>query len=738
MHDLGKVLYILGCNEGPSKRYRVFNHIDYLKLHGVESEWIWDVHPEARNREFLSNFSIVVNFRGGYSDRVQAHFDLCRELGIPCVYDLDDLVFDASLADQIDAYRLMSDREKSDYKAGMESISMMVKSSDYLTTSTPFLRDYMERFSGKQTFIVPFGFNERQQKLASIPQHSSSPVRFIGYLSGTKTHEKDFSEAAAALSRILREYDDVFMKLVGPLDIDKHLPGMRAKIVQIPFVHWESLVFETSSLYATIAPFDPDSPFCQSKSDLKFVEPAICRVPTVASPISSFEAAIRHGENGLIARTEEDWYQALKSLLDDQEYRHRMADAAYNSVIQERSPERIGAVIIETYQRIVDLYHRKAGLGDIALSPTRKKADGLKIAWVIPQPFEASGGHRNIFRAIRYLSEFGHCCTLHMLTDDHRFSTGHEIRDFITREFFDIKADEVWHGVDNIAECDAMVCTYWTTAYVVKENLKKTKLPVYFLQDFEPMFFPMGTDYVRACETYRWDFFPLTSGPWPLRMLEDQFGVQRGAFFRFPLDRTIYHPSPDGLPKARKRVVYFARPDMPRRCYPLGVEALRMVKYTRPDVEIVFYGDDSKKFEHVPFEFVNVGKTKSIEDLGDLYRTAYLGVCFSTTNPSLVPFEMMACGCPVVDLDVNANEVSYGGRENCVLATPSPEAIAKAILELLDDEARHTKLVENGIRFASEFPTELEMANIIEGSIVDEFARVTAGADTQARRVGRL
>ena len=35
-----RVLYILGCNEGPSKRYRVFNHIEALKAAGHHAEWI--------------------------------------------------------------------------------------------------------------------------------------------------------------------------------------------------------------------------------------------------------------------------------------------------------------------------------------------------------------------------------------------------------------------------------------------------------------------------------------------------------------------------------------------------------------------------------------------------------------------------------------------------------------------------------------------------------------------------
>ncbi|WP_157082623.1 glycosyltransferase family 4 protein [Sphingomonas asaccharolytica] len=729
--SLDKVLFILGCNEGPSARYRVFNHIEALQGLGIAAEWMWDIHPEIREESYMRDFSIVVNFRGGYSDRLEEMHRLLKRLSIPTVYDIDDLVFDPSLTDQIDAYRKMDAQGQGDYLAGMQSIERAMKAADYVTTSTSYLADYASRFTGKPTWIIPFGVNDRQVEIAQAMSGYSAGPRFITYLSGTATHERDFAEAVDALRRILAEYDDVYLKLVGPLDIETHLPGLQHKVIRVPFMDWKNLVMEAASAYVNIAPFEAASPFCQSKSDLKYVEPALSGVPTIASPVRSFQDSITHGVNGMIAETADDWYAAFKVVLDDRQLRSRMGAAAKRDVERERFPGSIGRKLVDVYRNIIESHRpvaRRSGVQNVAAPDPAglgsKKP--LRIAWVIPQPFEASGGHRNIFRAIRYLSEFGHSCSLHVLPDNHRFSRGDEIRKFIADEFFDIIAtDGVFHGVDNIPECDVLVCTYWTTAYVVKDNAEKAPLHVYFLQDYEPMFFPMGTDYVRACETYRFGFYPITSGPWPLRMLEKEWGVEHGAFFRFPIDRGIYHAP--ALPRSNpsKRIAYFARPDMPRRCYPLGVSALEIVKRERPDVEILFYGDKSEKFQHVPFEFTNVGMTPQISDLGDLYRSVDVGVCFSTTNPSLVPFEMMACGLPVVDLDVNGNEVSYGGRENCMLAAASPRDIADKIYAILDDPEKAADLAGRGIEYAREFPTEVEMVRLIEGYMVDEFERMT-------------
>jgi glycosyltransferase involved in cell wall biosynthesis len=718
-----KVLYILGCNEGPSARYRVFNHIESLLKCGIYAEWLWDIHAEIADEAYMRNFSIVINFRGGYSPRLQRMFDLLERLGIPTVYDIDDLVFDPSLADQIDVYRKMDADGQREYVEGMRSIENAMRGSNYVTTSTSFLAEYACRLMGKPTWIIPFGVNDRQIEIAAAMSRYHGGPRFISYLSGTSTHERDFSEAVAALRRILSEYDDVYLKLVGHLDIDTHLPGLRHKIIQIPFMHWTNLVMEVAGVFVNIAPFEPGSPFCQSKSDLKYVEPALSGVPTIASPIRSFQDSIQHGRNGMIAESADDWYAAFKALLDNSALRNRLGEAAEQDIQRERYPNQIGRKLLAAYGAIIEM-HRSVGEKPAKIFDTTVVSgsgkSGLRISWVIPQPFEGSGGHRNIFRAIRNLSEFGHSCEVHMLTDNHRFSTGKEIEDFITREFFDIKASAVVHGVNDITDCDVLVCTYWTTAYVVKDNASKAPLHIYFLQDYEPMFFPMGTDFVRACQTYRFGFFPITSGPWPLLKLQREWGVKDGAFFRFPIEREIYYPPSERRSDGVKRIAYFARPDMPRRCFPLGIAALEMVKRERPEIEIVLYGDKSEKFQNIPFEFINVGMTPQIDALGELYRSADVGLCFSTTNPSLVPFEMMACGLPVVDLDVNDNDVSYGGRANCTLALADPRDIADKIYELLDNPAYAAEVIRHGLIYTGGFPTEVEMCRLIESHIIKQ------------------
>ena len=59
----------------------------------------------------------------------------------------------------------------------------------------------------------------------------------------------------------------------------------------------------------------------------------------------------------------------------------------------------------------------------------------------------------------------------------------------------------------------------------------------------------------------------------------------------------------------------------------------------------------------------------------------------SASNPSRIPFEMMAAGLPVVEL-YKENNIYDMPDEGVLLARPTPEAIASAIIHLVDSEER--------------------------------------------------
>lgn len=352
-----------------------------------------------------------------------------------------------------------------------------------------------------------------------------------------------------------------------------------------------------------------------------------------------------------------------------------------------------------------------------------KKSKKVTINWIVPQPIIGSGGHRNIYRIVHYLATQGYNVTIYIdpqdLNNPDYVRSGMDAYEKIKNNFFDLECSIVY-GFDKIEKCDVLFATHYDSAYIVQKNARKAKLCCYFIQDYECYFNPMSYQYLRAYNTYLMGFYPITSGPWPLRLLKRDFNIKEGDYFRFPINREVYYL---GKEKKEKKIIFFAKPYMPRRCYQLGVEALEIVKKKHPEYEIVFYGSNSEDYQNVPFEFSNKGLLETINDLADLYRESSIGLAFSTTNPSLVPYEMMACGVGVIDLDFNDSVVSYESKRNISLAQPIPEEVAKNIMELIENEDKLQRQVTNALKLCEKFPTEKEMCEKIEKIILRELKK---------------
>jgi glycosyltransferase involved in cell wall biosynthesis len=60
-------------------------------------------------------------------------------------------------------------------------------------------------------------------------------------------------------------------------------------------------------------------------------------IPVIASPVGEQKHVIRHGINGFLAETEEDWYQYLKILIKDGNLRDSMGKSGRETAEKELS-----------------------------------------------------------------------------------------------------------------------------------------------------------------------------------------------------------------------------------------------------------------------------------------------------------------------------------------------------------------------------------------------------------------
>lgn len=109
----------------------------------------------------------------------------------------------------------------------------------------------------------------------------------------------------------------------------------------------------------------------------------------------------------------------------------------------------------------------------------------------------------------------------------------------------------------------------------------------------------MSSNYILAENSYRLGFSHICSGPWMHNCITKRYGV-KSDYFQFPVDKGVYNTN--GIrTKKNKNLVFFAKPEMPRRCFELGIQALEKFHEQRPDVEIILFGSKQVEQDRIPF-----------------------------------------------------------------------------------------------------------------------------------------
>jgi glycosyltransferase involved in cell wall biosynthesis len=304
-------------------------------------------------------------------------------------------------------------------------------------------------------------------------------------------------------------------------------------------------------------------------------------------------------------------------------------------------------------------------------------------AWLVPAPIRGSGGHRTIAQNVRALADAGWECHLFV-------ESGGGFEGWLSFGPMPAQFHDGW-TLDR--DYDVAFATAWFTAEPLRHS-RRARRKCYFIQDYEALFQPMGDSFVRAQSSFRYGFDSIAIGRWLPHRLQMELGVAC-ASFDFCADRSVYRATDD---KRERSVCFLYQPDKPRRLPLLGAQALAIVKRERPEVRIQLYGSDLP--DELPFEAERLGLV-SVEQCAELYDRSAVGLCMSSTNPSRVPFEMMACGLPVVDLHGENNRFDLPDGA-ALLAEPTPESIAVALIRLLDDEPERRRRSEAGLAFLAD------------------------------------
>jgi len=361
-----RILIVSGEADTPGHTYRVLRFAAAARALGATVTP--HVPDEAENLVTLVRLAdLLILWRVEWNEPLARVIEAARGRGVPILFDVDDLMFDPDLADPkiIDALR-SGDLDVEAVRGHYERVQKILCAADFAAAPTHFLAGQIQRWA-IPAFVLPNGFDDdnwaiaRQAARARALAPDDGLIR-LGYASGSRTHQRDFAQIAGAVGRILAERPQcrlvLFRRFPWPtLDIEEFsaLAGLEDQIEWRDMVPVAQLPGELARFDVNLAPLELDNPFCDAKSELKFFEAALAGVASVCTPTDTFRRAVRDGETGFLAASEESWYRALTRLIDDAALRRRMARAAYLDCLWTYGPERrvelVGSMLTQMLER---------------------------------------------------------------------------------------------------------------------------------------------------------------------------------------------------------------------------------------------------------------------------------------------------------------------------------------------------------------------------------------------------
>ncbi|MBO0346823.1 glycosyltransferase family 4 protein [Roseibium sp. CAU 1637] len=334
----------------------------------------------------------------------------------------------------------------------------------------------------------------------------------------------------------------------------------------------------------------------------------------------------------------------------------------------------------------------------------------MRITFVIPDFRPGAGGHMTIFRLAHFLEEFGHEVRF-LVHNPSVHKSGADAAATIKRHFQPFRGEvEIFGKHTPEAEGDALIATDRFSCFPVNA-MQGFIRKFYLVQDFEPSFYPAGSEYLLTESTYRFDFDCLCAGEWLHQMMIERYG-RWSMCWPLAFDASVYRLR-NTRQRSAKRIALYARYVTDRRAVELAFLALGILKKRGVEFEVDCFGINLGDMGmDIPFRDHGVLNS---EELATLYSECAVGLVFSATNHSLVNKEMMACGLPVVDLETDSVRAIFP-NDCMIFAEPSPNGIADALEKLLSDPLERDRFREVGLRYVQQFDWSAS-ARLVEAAL---------------------
>lgn len=295
------------------------------------TEWI-----VSRFDTFRPTHVVFCRYSGPYYREI---YEKAANIGAAKIYHIDDDLLNVPKEIGIKKYEFHNNPKR------IESVKFLLKNSDLVYCSTDPLAQRLSDLVERDNTHFISGKIYCSANDFVLPTETSNLTK-IGYMGFD--HAADLESVLPAIEKLLIAYPKLHFELFGGVPIPESLRPFEDRIRHIPPVgdyKAFSAQMEKLGWSVGICPLT-DSPFNKLKANTKWVEYSCSGIAVVASRNTIYDDCCSNG-CGILAETSDEWFEAIKRLLDEPEARQKMIMNAQSKVKNEYSITQLRDQVME-------------------------------------------------------------------------------------------------------------------------------------------------------------------------------------------------------------------------------------------------------------------------------------------------------------------------------------------------------------------------------------------------------
>jgi len=329
-----KLLFIVPRLDKASSRYRVLQYVPFLERLGAHCDVVeFPSGSIARMKLWAScgDYSTVF-----LQKRLLSAWDLywLRKYARSLCYDFDDAVM---LPD--------SGKAKDSSAARRKKFESVVRKSDLVVAGNQYLAEKAESVGGNNICVINTPIDTERYR--AMPELRAEQCVTIGWI-GSRATLNYLELIRPALEWLGLNYPNVRLKIIS----DQFLEFKHIDVQCIAWSHEEEIE-QLNSIDIGIMPLS-DDPWSRGKCGFKLLQYMGVGIATICHPVGLNKEIVLDGETGLWANTEQEWKDALGSLVENKGQRQAFGLKGYERVRELFSVNRNAGLLFNELVRVCD------------------------------------------------------------------------------------------------------------------------------------------------------------------------------------------------------------------------------------------------------------------------------------------------------------------------------------------------------------------------------------------------